>query len=80
MNVVDEASRTHCQCCFLQPQLSHLANENPHARHEVRFQRQLSLNVWSGIVNDRLVGPHVLSNRPEKKAQYLEFLNNVLEK
>ena len=80
VNVVDEASRIHSQCCFQQPQLSHLTNGNPHAHQEVRFQRQLSFNMWGGIVNDRLFGPHVLPNRPEKKAQYLEFLNNVLEK
>ena len=34
--------------------------------------------MWVGILNDRL-GPYVLSNRLSA-AQYLEFLNNVLEK
>ena len=31
-----------------------------------------------GVVNDRLIGPYVLPNRLNA-AQYLEFLNNVLE-
>ena len=34
--------------------------------------------MWAGVVNDRLVGPYVLPNRLNA-AQYLEFLNNVLE-
>ena len=36
---------------------------NPHAPPKVRFQRRFSINVWAGIVNDRLVGPYVLPNR-----------------
>ncbi|KAJ4441000.1 hypothetical protein ANN_10849 [Periplaneta americana] len=39
------------------------AYENPRATvpslHQVRF----SLNMWAGIIGDRLVGPHVLVNR-----------------
>ena len=35
--------------------------------------------MWAGIVNDRLVGPNVLPNTLNA-AQYLSFLNNVLEK
>ncbi|KAJ4442666.1 hypothetical protein ANN_04255 [Periplaneta americana] len=39
------------------------AYENPRAtvpsHHQVRF----SLNMWAGIIGDRLVGPHVLVNR-----------------
>ena len=40
---------------------------------------RFSINVWTGIVNDRLVGPYVLPKRPNA-VQYLEFSNNVLEK
>ena len=49
-----------------------------HSCQEVRFQRRFFINVWAGIINDRLVGPYVLPNRLNA-AQYLEFLNNVLE-
>ena len=48
------------------------SDKNPHARQEVRFQRRFSINVWTGIVNDRLVGPSVLLNKLNA-AQYLEF-------
>ena len=54
------------------------SDENPHFRQEVRFERQFSMNVWVGIVNDRLIGLYVLPNRLNA-AQYLEFLSNVLE-
>ena len=30
-------------------------HENPQARQEVLFQRRFSINMWAGIVNDRLV-------------------------
>ncbi|KAJ3659552.1 hypothetical protein Zmor_011236 [Zophobas morio] len=36
------------------------------------------LNTLTFIVNDRLVGPYILPNRLNA-AQYLEFLNNILE-
>ncbi|KAJ4440100.1 hypothetical protein ANN_08233 [Periplaneta americana] len=39
------------------------AYENPRetvpSHHQVRFY----LNMWAGIIGDRLVGPHVLVNR-----------------
>ena len=41
-------------------------------------QQWFSINVWTGIVKDRLVGPYVLPNRLNQ-AHCLEFLNNVLE-
>ncbi|KAJ4440078.1 hypothetical protein ANN_08211 [Periplaneta americana] len=51
--------------------------ENPRAtvpsHHQVRF----SLNMWAGIIGDRLVGPHVLVNRLTGQA-YTNFLENTI--
>ncbi|KAJ4426443.1 hypothetical protein ANN_27257 [Periplaneta americana] len=53
------------------------AYENPPAtvpsHHQVRF----SLNMWAGIIGDRLVGPHVLVNRLTGQA-YTNFLENTI--
>ncbi|KAJ4428021.1 hypothetical protein ANN_24035 [Periplaneta americana] len=53
------------------------AYENPRAtvpsHHQVRF----SLNMWAGIIGDRLVGPHVLANRLTGQA-YTNFLENTI--
>ncbi|KAJ4449984.1 hypothetical protein ANN_01391 [Periplaneta americana] len=51
--------------------------ENPRAtvpsHHQVRF----SLNMWAGIIGDRLVGPHVLVNRLTGQ-EYTNFLENII--
>ncbi|KAJ4436248.1 hypothetical protein ANN_18879 [Periplaneta americana] len=53
------------------------AYENPRAtvpsHHQVRF----SLNMWAGIIGDRLVGPHILVNRLTGQA-YTNFLENTI--
>lgn len=53
------------------------SQENPRAtvvsHHQVRF----SLNMWAGIIGDRLVGPHVLVNRLTGQA-YTNFLENTI--
>ena len=53
------------------------ADDNPHAvavaGHQVRF----SLNIWMGILGDRLLGPVVLANRLTGPV-YLNFLENKL--
>ncbi|KAJ4429865.1 hypothetical protein ANN_22069 [Periplaneta americana] len=53
------------------------AYEKPRAtvpsHHQVRF----SLNMWAGIIDDRLVGPHVLVNRLTGQA-YTNFLENTI--
>ncbi|KAJ4428923.1 hypothetical protein ANN_25919 [Periplaneta americana] len=52
-------------------------HRNPRAtvpsHHQVRF----SLNMWAGIIGDRLVGPHVLVNRLTGQA-YTNFLENTI--
>ncbi|KAJ4450352.1 hypothetical protein ANN_01773 [Periplaneta americana] len=53
------------------------AYENPcttvPSHHQVRF----FLNMWAGIIGDRLVGPHVLVNRLTGQA-YTNFLENTI--
>ncbi|KAJ4426740.1 hypothetical protein ANN_26539 [Periplaneta americana] len=53
------------------------AYENPlvtvPSHHQVRF----SLNMWAGIIGDRLVGPYVLVNRLTGQA-YTNFLENTI--
>ncbi|KAJ4444989.1 hypothetical protein ANN_06788 [Periplaneta americana] len=53
------------------------AYENPRATvpssHQVRF----SLNMWAGIIGDRLVAPHVLVNRLTGQA-HTNFLENTI--
>lgn len=54
------------------------SDENPHAFRENHFQEKFSLNVWAGIVGDRLVGPFILPPRLNG-IEYLQFLNNTLD-
>ncbi|KAJ4436003.1 hypothetical protein ANN_18627 [Periplaneta americana] len=49
------------------------AYETVPSHHQVRF----SLNMWAGIIGDRLVGPHVLVNRLTGQA-YTNFLENTI--
>lgn len=51
--------------------------ENTHAIRQTRFQRRFSINVWAGILNNRLFGVHFLDNRMNAE-NYLQFLNNIL--
>ena len=53
------------------------AHENPHAIRPRSFQREFSVNVWLGVINDNLCGPHFLPNRLNSD-HYLEFLQNYL--
>lgn len=51
--------------------------QNPHAIKQARFQRRFSINVWAGILNNRLVGMHFLNNRMNAQ-YYLNFLETSL--
>ncbi|KAJ4445414.1 hypothetical protein ANN_07219 [Periplaneta americana] len=53
------------------------AYEKPRATVPSRHQVRLSLNMWAGIIGDRLVGPHVLVNRLTGQA-YTNFLENTI--
>lgn len=53
------------------------AEENPHAITETRFQHQFSVNVWVGIIGDRLIGPFFLPERLNGR-YYRNFLQEEL--
>lgn len=52
-------------------------HENPFAMREDRFQHQFSVNVWIGIINNRLIGPFFLPNRLNGE-YFLHFLQEEL--
>lgn len=37
------------------------ANENPYVFKEKSFQRRFKLNIWAGMIDDRVIGPFLLS-------------------
>lgn len=49
------------------------AEENPHAVQERHFQREFSINVWMGIIDNHLIGPFRLPDRLDGES-YLNFL------
>lgn len=53
------------------------AIDNPHAIKRTNFQHRFSVNVWAGIVNGILIGPHILPDRLTGE-EYLNFLQNHL--
>ncbi|KAJ4437983.1 hypothetical protein ANN_13922 [Periplaneta americana] len=53
------------------------AYENPRATVPSHHQVRISLNMWAGIIGDRLVGPHVLVNRLTGQA-YTNFMENTI--
>lgn len=53
------------------------ADANPRLIREGRFQHRFSVNVWAGIINNELIGPHILPVRLNGES-YLNFLENVL--
>ncbi|KAJ4442662.1 hypothetical protein ANN_04251 [Periplaneta americana] len=53
------------------------AYENPRATVPTHHQVRFSLNMWVGIIGDRLVGPHVLVNRLTGQV-YTNFLENTI--
>ena len=50
---------------------------NPYAMREDRFQNQFCVNVWIGIINNRLIGPFFLSDRLNGE-YFLHFLQEEL--
>lgn len=54
------------------------AESNPYATRTRNFQRQLSVNVWAGIVGKVVIGPYFLPPRLNKD-YYKEFLQTNLD-
>ena len=53
------------------------SRENPHAIRQSHSQHKFSINVWAGIINNKLIGPHFFEERLNGN-HYLNFLQNVL--
>ena len=53
------------------------AADNPRATREAHSQHKFSINVWCGIYDNKLVGPHIFPNRLTGDI-YLNFIQNVL--
>lgn len=51
--------------------------ENPNAIRQSHSQHRFSINVWAGIINRKLIGPHIFEERLDGN-QYLHFLENIL--
>lgn len=76
----DEASFS--RDCIRNFHNNHLwADENPHGFFEGNHQYQFSLNVWLGIIDNHLIGPHFLPQRLNGEAycHLLEQLPVLLE-
>ncbi|XP_058804559.1 uncharacterized protein LOC131671826 [Phymastichus coffea] len=53
------------------------AHENPHMAREDRFQNRFSVNIWTGLIGNQVIGPVQLPN-PLNAKNYLEFLQDIL--
>lgn len=53
------------------------SEENPHVTRNTRSQRKFSLNVWCGLIGDKLIGPHFFEPRLTGE-MYCNFLENEL--
>lgn len=51
------------------------AHENPHANRAHDFQQEFHVNIWSGLINNVVCGPHILPNRLNSLL-FLNFLND----
>ena len=52
-------------------------SSNPHATRSGKSQFKFSVNVWAGIIENRLVGPHIFEENLNG-LNYLSFLSNTL--
>jgi hypothetical protein len=51
--------------------------ENPTAVREMSFQNRFSINVWSAVIGDRFLGPHIFQGNLNGDL-YLDFLQHDL--
>lgn len=51
---------------------------NPHVTRRDAFQVRFSVNVWAGIINDRVIGPYFIEGRLNGR-RYLEILSTVVQ-
>jgi hypothetical protein len=53
------------------------AMENPHWLRQVEHQRQWSLNVWCGIIDDKIIGPYFIDGHLNGNS-YANLLEHTL--
>ena len=53
------------------------SHENPHETRVTNFQRRFSVNVWCGVLGNRLIGPFVFDNNLTGNT-HVDFLRNEL--
>jgi hypothetical protein len=53
------------------------ADENAHAAFQSRHQHRFSINLWAGILGDRLISPYILLQR-SAYCSYLNFIVSTL--
>lgn len=72
----DESQFTKCGIVNLH--ITHIwDSENPRIARQISPQYRFSVNLWAGIVGNRLIGPHILPDRLNSD-NYLNFLQNDL--
>lgn len=54
------------------------SRENPHWMREIHTQRQQKVNVWAGIIGDRLIGPFFIEGNLDGAA-YLNLLTTQVK-
>lgn len=57
--------------------MHYYATENPHWVRQINYQRQWSLNVWGGVLNNKVIGPFFFDG-PLNGRMYLNFLEEHL--
>jgi hypothetical protein len=56
------------------------SNNNPHETRITNFQRRFSVNVWCGLLGNKLIGPFVFDNNVTCKGKESSaILNNLLK-
>lgn len=53
------------------------AEENPHGISQKNSQRKFSINVWCGLLDNNLIGPHIFEGTLNGE-MYLNFLRDTL--
>lgn len=59
--------------CFNRRNTHHWSSENPHCYKEIQHQGRQSIQVWCGILNNKIIGP-IFFNGTLNGARYLMFL------
>lgn len=73
----DETSFTNAGM-FNRRNKHYYATENPHLIRKVRPQVRFSINIWCGLLGDKLIGPFFIRDRLTGHS-YFQFLQNELE-